>query len=162
MLKQTYETLRSLYDYIIKWSKLSLTAWAGLLALGLQVEGQSGAMILISALALLTLAYEMQQGGRGLTAAWSVAFALERDLGIPITKSHMIGGLVSFRGQSSIDELRELSELENEDVWLAKISSSKNSVFHIKRSKTAIIAVTVAVLQISVTLALMLSGRLSF
>lgn len=148
LLQKTYETMEATYENASRWASVLIGAWAVLMGITIASLGRlivSGLLLTLCGFVLLILWHEFRRAGQGLSGLWTVAMSLERDLGIPVTRSHVTASLATFRKSDYIDEISRVSRLEEQSEWIQELGSGQLGVFRLNRSLTMKITLIVAI-----------------
>jgi hypothetical protein len=156
-LEQAYESIRVIYGAINQWTAVLGAAWGALVTFG--IRSRCGLMVLAGGVAVLILAYETFVAGKAIVALLVVTLAIERRLELP--ESHSVGAafILGFRGPKSLEELKELPADPQAPANTGVVGFKPgDSLFHPRRSATALLIWCLAVVQILGSILLMVSG----
>jgi len=163
LLERTYDSITDTYKVFSQWLAFFLAAWVGLLTIGIGLSTPSGALILLSGLSLIFLAYELRRAGQVIGGMAILSMKLEREIGLAPANSFMLHFFLPFRGKKMIAAWEKPSKIEDREELIEEISrNNKYSVFHPRRSKTIICCLVIGFTQIISVIVLMLLGKVIF
>jgi hypothetical protein len=160
VLEQAYESIRAIYRTICQWTVVFGAAWAALVTLG--IHSRSGLVILVAGVLVLILVYEINVAGKAVGALLLSALAAERQLGLPGSEALGAAFFIGFRGRQSLDELQRIVEdAEEHGGTPMAVTGDACSLFHPRRSRTALVILIAGAVQVLGAVLLMWAGYLN-
>jgi hypothetical protein len=160
VLEQSYEGIRSVYATICQWTVVVGAAWAALVTFG--VHNRSGLPLVAAGVAVGVLAYVVNVAGKAMGALLVAALSAEKQLGLSESQGVAAAFFRGFRGRESLEELWLLTqEAAKPGSTRVPNKPAQYSVFHTRRSRTALLLWAVAIAQIAATLVSIKVGYLN-